>query len=334
LNITIKDIAKTAGVSPSTVSRVLTGNVHVSEEALSRVKQAVEKLGYRPNALARSLVSKRSRTIGLIIPEIGNPFYAEIISGVEKAATRQDYGVLLISYSPDNIKKDGIQTLLERRVDGIIHAGPFQNDKLVPRLKKEGFPFVLVGRKIGNLETNCVIANDRHAAYQAAMHLLNLNHKIIGFIFGNSESYSSLKKLEGFKAALAEKQIAFREELMEPGYLEFSGGYEAALSLLKKNPRPTAILAGNDVMALGAREAILEMGLNIPRDIALVGFDDIPWASLKGLELTTMSVPRYKMGYLACDLLINKINRPDDHEVEEIVLEPEIKIRKSCGYFK
>lgn len=334
MNITIKDIAKAAGVSPSTVSRVLTGNVHVSEETLKKVKLAIEKLGYRPNALARSLINKKSKTIGLIIPEIENPFYAEIISGVEKAATRQDYGLLLVSYSTDNIKKDNYKTLLERRVDGIIHAGPFQNDKLIPRLKEEGFPFVLVGRKISNLETNCVIVNDRKAAYKATMHLLNLNHTIIGFIFGNVDSYSSIEKLEGYKMALAEKHIPFKEELVEPGYLEFNGGYEAALSLLKKNPRPTAILAGNDVMALGAREAILEMGMNIPQDMALVGFDDIPWVSLKGLELTTISVPRYKMGYLACDLLIKKINQPDDHEIEQIILEPEIKIRKSCGYFK
>lgn len=333
MKVTIKDIAIEAGVSPSTVSRTLGDGRYVKEETAQRVKEAAARLGYRPNALARSLVRRKSNTIGVIIPEIENPFYSEIVSGIEKVATGKGYSIILANgYSATGEAE--VKTLLERRVDGIIHGGVYTTNTTIFKLKAEKFPLVLLGRRFPGVETDCVIVNDRYAAYQITNHLIGLGHRRIAYIFGRDDSTGSTEKFEGFRQALSDAGIDLQPELVEKGNLEFEGGYRAAQKFLTLCPRPTAILAGNDFMALGARQAIYDFGLSIPKDIAIAGFDDILWSSIKGVELTTVAVPRHKMGVLGAELLITKIEHPEREEVEQIVLEPKLIIRSSCGGYR
>ncbi|MDI3522674.1 MAG: LacI family transcriptional regulator [Bacillota bacterium] len=331
MQVTIKEIAAAAGVSPSTVSRALGNKGYVKSETMERIRAAAAALGYRPNALARSLVRKKSNTIGLIIPEIENPFYSEIISGVERVATKRGYSIILVSGYSETGEAE-VKTLLERQVDGIIHGGAYTTNTTIFRLKAEGFPVVLLGRRLPGVETDCVIVNDRLAAYQLTNHFIKLGHRRLGYIFGKDESTGSSEKFAGFRQALADAGIELEPQLVEKGNLQFEGGYRAAQKLLALSPRPTALIAGNDFMALGARQYVCEIGLRIPADVALGGFDDILWSSIQGVELTTVAVPRYKMGAMGAELLIKKIEKPGQGEVEQIVLEPKLIIRRSCGY--
>ncbi|MDB4894245.1 MAG: transcriptional regulator, LacI family [Firmicutes bacterium] len=330
MGVTIKEIAKLAGVSPSTVSRALTDAHYVDLETAERVKTIAKQLGYRPNALARGLVQRKSMAIGLIIPEIENPFYSEIVSGVERIATQRGYGVVVISGHSANGEQE-VRALLGRQVDGIIHAGVYRTDTALPNLRAEGVPVVLLGRKLPGFMSDCVVANDRDASVQLTTYLIQLGHTRIAYIFGKNVSSGSTEKLAGYKEALEAAGIPVHPELVEHGDLEFHGGHRAAQKLLALNPPPTAILAGNDFMALGAREAILEAGLRIPEDISLAGFDDILFSSMKGIELTTAAVPRSKMGQLGAELLIKKIEQPDAEQIEQIILEARIVRRNSCG---
>jgi LacI family transcriptional regulator len=330
MTVTIKQIAVLAGVSPSTVSRALTDARYVDQETSERVKTIASQLGYRPNALARGLVRRRSKAIGLIIPEMENPFYGEIVSGVERIATQLGYSVVVIS-GHSATGEEEVRALLERQVDGIIHAGVYQADTALPNLRAEGVPVVLLSRKLSGFVSDCVVANDRGTSVQLANYLLKLGHTRIAYIFGKEVSSGSHEKLAGYKEALERAGVPLCPELVASGNLEFHGGYQAAQRLLALSPRPTAILAGNDYMALGAREAILEAGLRIPQDISLAGFDDILFSSLKGIELTTAAVPRFKMGQLGAELLIKKIEHPDTDQIEQIILEPRLVLRNSCG---
>lgn len=331
MSTTIKDVARLAGVSTSTVSRALTDGHYVKDETLKKIQVASEKLGYRPNTLARSLVSKKSNTIGLIIPEIANPFYSKIISGVESVATKKGYSIILVSgYSQTGEVE--VETLLSRQVDGIIHGGVYKTNTTISKLKADKFPIVLLGRKLPGVETDCVIVNDSYSAYQLTNHLITMGHSKIAYILGREESTGTSEKYTGFIKAMEEAGIDVLTDYLDKGFLSFEGGYEAGKRLLDRNMRPTAIVAGNDIMALGARQAIYDSGFTIPDDIALVGFDDIFVSSISGIDLTTVAIPKFKMGSLGAELLINKIENFQSGEMKQIILESELVIRKTCGY--
>lgn len=330
MQATIKDVARLAGVSASTVSRALNKGRYVKEETLKKIWEACKELGYKPNTLARSLVNKKSNTIGLIIPEIANPFYSEIIAGVESVVTKKNYSMILVSgYSQTGEAE--VETLLGRQVDGIIHGGVYTTNTAISKLKAKKYPIVLLGRKLPGIETDCVIINDRYSAYRMTKHLIATGHTRLAYIYGRDESTGSTEKFAGFRKALEEAGIEFSSDYLEKGSLSFEGGYAAGKRLLMREIRPTAIIAGNDIMALGARQAIYDVGLTIPEDIALVGFDDIFISSISGIDLTTVAVPRFKMGSLGAELLINKIENPESSEIKQIILEPELMIRKTCG---
>jgi len=326
---TIKDVAHHAGVSVSTVSRALNNGRYVKDETFKKILEASEKLGYKPNNLARSLVNKKSNTIGLIIPEIANPFYSDIIDGVESAVTKKSYSIILASGSSQTGETE-VETLLGRQVDGIIHAGVYKTNTAISKLKAKKFPIVLLGRKLPGVETDCVIINDSYSTYKLTKHLIAMGHSRFGYIYGRDDATPSDEKFAGFVKALEETGIEFSTDYFEKGFLSFEGGCAACKRLLNHEIRPTAIIAGNDIMALGARQAIYDAGLGIPNDIAITGYDDIFVSSISGIDLTTVAVPRFRMGSLGAELLMKKIEDPELSEIQQIILEPELVIRKTC----
>ena len=329
MRVTIKDISKYSGVSTSTVSRVLTNNPKVSPEALKKVQEAIDALGYIPNSAARSLVNKKRGMIGLIVPELENPYYTEIIHGVEETAARHGFGTTLSCHMDSAVDKSSIFKLMELGVDGIIHAGPLQNDQLIEYLRSQHIPYVLLGRKLENTRGSYVICNDYQSAYQGTNYLMNLGHRDIVFLFGKQSSYSSLQKYQGYVGALKDAGRKLQEDLIYSGGLSFQGGYEAVKELLEKKASFSAIIAGNDMMALGAREALLEAGLGIPEEVSLMGIDDIFWSRIKGIELTTVHVPQYEMGSKSFEILMRRIDNPQAEE-ECCMLDGTLVERSSC----
>lgn len=329
MRVTIKDISKYSGVSTSTVSRVLTNNPKVSPEALRKVQEAIKALGYIPNSAARSLVNKKRGMIGLIVPELENPYYTEIIHGVEETAARYGFGTTLSCHMDSAVDKSSIFKLMELGVDGIIHAGPLQDDQLIEYLHSQHIPHVLLGRKLESAKCSYVICSDYKSAFQSTNYLIELGHRKIAFLFGKQNSYSSIQKYEGYMGALTAAGIQKSDSLICSGGLSFQGGYEAVKKLLEQKSKFSAVLAGNDMMALGAREALLEAGLQIPGDVSLIGIDDIFWSRIKGIELTTIHVPQYEMGSKSFEILLGRIENPQAEE-ECCTLDGVLVERSSC----
>mgnify|MGYP001049921520 CR=1 FL=1 len=331
--LTIKEVAKLAGVSTATVSRILNDDPVVQEKTRKKVKKILDKFSYQRNMLARKLVLKKTSTIGILLSDITNPFYSEIARGMEDEARRWKYTVIFSS--TDNkreVQKEYINIFQEQRVDGIIFASAALQDPDVEVLFKENFPFVLVNRKIDTIKTDFIVLDNVKGAYIATEHLIKLGHKRIGFIYGNLTYSTGLDRLEGYKNALREYGIEQDPNLIKSGDFRRESGYLAFKEFLKMENPPNAVFASNDFMALGALEAASELGVKIPEDIALIGFDNINFASFKFVNLTTISQRIYEMGTKGIQLLIRKIENPENWTSQEIYLEPKLIIRNSCGY--
>lgn len=333
MNITSKDVAELAGVHPSTVSRVIHEDPRISDKTRGKVISAIKKLGYTPNAIARGLKTRRTNTLGMLIPDITNPFFAEIARGVEDAASKNNFNVILCN-TDDKLQKERIylEILRTKRVDGLILGTAHLQDKSVLELEKRHFPFVLISRNTENLDKKCIAIDDIAGGIMATQYLIKLGHQRIAHITGPLKTRSALDRLKGYKIALAEAGIVFREELIEEGDFRIKGGYLAMKKLLKLNPPPSAIFAANDLLALGAMQVIQKEGFNIPDDFSIVGFNDINLASLVYPPLTTIRQPMLEMGNLAVKILINIINNQKELQ-ERIILSPKLVIRKSCNNF-
>ncbi|MCL4425620.1 MAG: LacI family transcriptional regulator [Firmicutes bacterium] len=326
--VTIKEVAQRAGVSITTVSRVLNNpGYSISPATKERVLQAVAELDYRPNALARGLLKKGISAIGLVVPDISNPYYPEVVRGVEDVASRLGYTVILCNTDRDIDKvRRYVRVLLEKRVDGIIFAGGgiegSDDDFLRPDLK-----VVLIGRH--GLDLPSVQVNNVKAAFQATEHLIELGHRRIAAITGPEASTTSLDRLMGYKKALKEYNLPVDGSLIQKGNFRPEAGYQATKNLLSIEERPTAIVTANDQMALGAIRAIREAGLQVPGDISVAGFDDVCVASYFDPPLTTVSVPMYSMGVRSMEMLARLI--ANEKEKRRVVLETKLVIRQSTG---
>jgi len=335
--ITIKDIARMANVSHTTVSRALNNKSRIRNETKEKILSIAKELNYQPNFIARSLVMKRSRTLGLVITTVANPFYPELAQGIEGTARGLGYNIILCcTHSDLSIEKQYIDTLRSKGVDGIIFTSAHISDPNIWRLAEERFPIILVNRRtyhpLVKEEVDYVGVDNVFGGFLAVEHLIKLGHKRIGVIGGSSESSAGLERLEGGKKALQtygleEKGIYF----LEGNFLRESG-YQGGKRFLTMVERPTAIFATNDYMALGAYEAILEEGLRVPEDVALVGFNDIEFTAMKGIELTTIGQKKTEMGALSVKTLVEKIEKGKAGPPEEIILEPELIIRRTCGF--
>lgn len=328
---TIQQVAQKAGVSPTTVSHVINQTRKVSEHTRLRVLQAMEELGYRPNALARSLRRGKTHTIGLITPDSANPFFAEVGRAIEEAAFRQDYNVILCNTETDPERESiYIQLLTEKQVDGIVFVGSGGQTGSLRSLFEQSVPVVLVDRDLLEFDFDVVIGDHFQGGYIATRHLIKKGHRRIGCIAGPAHLVPSGQRLRGYRKALEEAHIHFDMSLVRSGDFRPHSGKVAAEELLSLEEPPTALFVFNDLMSIGAMAAAAELGFRIPDDLAIVGFDDIELASYTQPGLTTVRQPKAEIGHKAIELLLARMadkTRPFQREL----LPTSLIIRQSCG---
>ncbi|MBX6764903.1 MAG: LacI family DNA-binding transcriptional regulator [Rubrobacteraceae bacterium] len=328
--VNIKDVAQRAGVSISTVSRVLNETDYpVKPETRAKVLEATKELGFKPNDLARGLLSSRTRIIGLIIPDISNPYYPELSLGVESTASEHGYSVVFCNTGRDAERLEQyVDVLLQKRADGIILAGGGTQTKQVSQVLSDfDLAVALIGRH--NLPFPSVQIDNRTAAREATSHLLELGHRRVAFISGPLNLTSVQDRLAGYQEAMVEHGIEHDSRLIREGDFGVQSGYSAAMALLKGQPRPTAIFAANDRMATSVISAAIDLGLRVPEDLSVVGFDNTVLASQVRPSLTTVSVPAYEMGSAAMKLLIDTLSGKKCPQV--VWLSTELVIRQSTG---
>jgi LacI family transcriptional regulator len=306
---TIRDVARKANVSIATVSRVVNNNPHkVSKATRKRVLKAIQGFDYRPNALAKSLLFKKTMTIGIIIPDISNPYYAEIVRGIQDVADQHGYAVMLqnTDRKEERIVKY-IYLLREKAADGIIFSGGIiHSEEISTALKELRERVVVIGRH--KVDFPAVLVDNLGGSAQAIHHLIDLGHKRIGFISGPDKSTTAKDRLKGYRNALEQRGYPFDKSFVRQGDLTPRSGYLAARELLMQKNRPTAVFAANDQMAFGTISAAQEIGLNVPDDLAVVGFDNIPLSSYFKPSLTTVEIPMYSIGVAAMGMLVDLIS--------------------------
>jgi LacI family transcriptional regulator len=305
----ILDVALKAKVSIATVSRVVNNSPHkVNPGTRKKVLKAIRELDYRPNALAKGLLMKKTMTIGVIIPDISNPYYAEIVRGIQDIADPYGYAILLLNTdrNQDRIIKQ-IYFLREKSADGIIFSGGIiHGEKVLSSLKELRERVVVIGRH--QVDFSAVLIDNVGGAAKATQHLIGLHHKRIGFIGGPDKSTSAKDRLSGYKNTLVQQGLPVDSNLIRKGDFTPRSGYLAAEELIREK-RLTAIFAANDQMAFGAIRAAKESGLRVPEDLAVVGFDNIPFSSYFDPSLTTVEIPKYQIGAAAMEMLVNRISK-------------------------
>ena len=332
-NATITDIAKKLKISASTVSRALNNHPDIKKETKDQVKKLAEKLNYSPNPIARSLKTKRTNVIGVIVPEIKHDFFSSAISGIEEVAYHSGY-IILVCQSNESYEREIINTnaLMHQRVAGLI-VSISQNTKNGNHFKESidrGIPLVFFDRACNDISTNKVIIDDARSAFIAVTHLIERGHKKIAHFSGPKTLEICIQRLKGYKNALKKANIPLSDKLICYGDLHEDNGYASMDTLLKQNIIPDAIFAVNDPVAIGAFQRIKEAGLKIPEDIAIVGFSNNRITSLIDPPLTTVNQPSFDMGKKAAEILIEMIEKENnDNQRKTVVLDAELIVRGS-----
>lgn len=326
----LKEIAQRAGVSVATVSRALNDNPLIKHETKQLIYKIARELDYELPIFPRSLVDGKSKLIGLVVPDISNPFFSDIAKGAENKLKKDGYSLVLCNSDGELYEeKLCIKQLRRHNVDGLIFFPSTSDDKHLQQLVEQGVPVVLVGSDIQGF--NVVKSDDEKGAYKATQHLIGLGHKRIAFISGRIEVSGRIERYNGYKKALLDSSIRFDEDLVIQGSVKRQHGYQATHDLFKLKDPPTAILTQNDIIAIGAMLALEELGKKVPKDIALVGYDDTILAGITRPMLTSVAQPKYEMGHLAAEQLIKIIEESHDAKDEKtkIILQPNLVIRES-----
>ena len=333
---TIYDVAKEAHVSLATVSAVVNESAYVSPALKTRVAGAIRKLGYQPNLLARSLATQRTRTLGMIVPNIANPFWPEVVRGVEDAAHATGYTLLLAS-SDDERAKEAVylRLFLAKRVDGVLltkAAGGLDAD-LVARLRSTRTAMVQLMRASPTLSGDKVLVDEEEGSYEGVAHLLRLGYRRVAMLNGLENVSTSRRRLVGYRRALREAGVPFESTLVAQGDFRVEGGYSAGLQLLKK--RPDACFVANYLMAVGFMRALRQYNLRCPDDVALVSCDDHPWLDSFHPRLTTVNLPKYELGQAGARALLDRLepgDAPVSRRPRTVTLKTTLCLRESCGY--
>jgi LacI family transcriptional regulator len=329
---TMRDVAEMAGVSLTTVSHVINRTRFVSDDVTERVLTAMEDLNYRPNELARSLRRGQTNTLGLILPDSANPYFAEIGHAIEATSFTLGYNVILCNTHGTEDKVDHyINVLRNKQVDGIIFVATGDHTKSISQTLGENFPIVLVDRELVGVSTDVIIVDNHQGGLLATRHLLELGHRRIACISGPSRLRPSSERINGYIKALEEAGLVYDPNLLRTGDFHPNSGYQATMELLQEPNPPTAIFTCNDLMAIGAIRAVSELGRRVPDDQALVGFDDIELASYTIPPLTTISQPIEMMGEIAANTLIKRIEEDANHEPTRQLLPVKLVVRGSSG---
>lgn len=333
-NLTLEDIAKQAGVSRSTVSRVVNDDPNVSEKVRKHVQEVILSTGYHPHAAARSLASHRSMMIGLVLPRtvsnfFTDPYFPRLTQGIAQACNQHNYtlGLFLMETKEDEMR---IFPHISRRglLDGIVLQTAQKGDKLIDRLMEFDFPVIVAGRPFNAKKINYVDVDNIHGSQNAVCHLIRLGYQHIGTITGQLNSTTGIDRLEGYRQAILEQGWAVDETMIAEGDFSETSGYTAMRQLLAV--KPDAVFTASDAMAIGAIRAVQEAGLRVPQDVAFVGFDDLPVASQSEIKLTTIRQPIVQFGAMAVETLIDLIEN-GIKPFRRIIMDTELVIRDSCG---
>ncbi|MDB5053035.1 MAG: transcriptional regulator, LacI family protein [Bacilli bacterium] len=339
MTVTIKDVAKKAGVSPSTVSRVLSNNPRISRKTSRIVKEIMDEMGYHTNVMARSLVSNKTFTIGMILPRpaeelFQNHFFAEIIRGITTQASRNGFDVLMTT---GNTEQDEIQAVTRlskgRRVDGIILLQSRKNDPLITFLQKEKFPFVLIGHYAEDEQVHCVDNDNIQAAYDATLHLISQGHERIGFVSGPPYLTVSQDRLTGYQKALVDHGLRMQPEWIVEGEFLQESGYRAMSFFMSLHERPTALVVIDDIVTFGILRGLNELGYSVPDDLSLISFNNISLAELSSPPLSSIDIGIYQLGYMASQMLI-RIIQGDIPQQTRMIVPHRLMIRQSSLYPK
>lgn len=328
---TIYDVAREAGVSIATVSKILNGKGKISPSTRRRVLEAIERLGYQPNLLASALTGKRTQTLALLVPDVANPFFAEVARSVEDRGRALGFTVILCSTdNQDDRLARYLAVLKQKRVDGLIIGTGVEDLRLLAELKEEGLPFTLIARDLRSLPVTSVRVDDFVGGYLAAQHLVELGHRKMAVLTESLKVMSSRERVRGFRQALEEAGVPFPEEAVYTCAARVDDGRRKALAVLAAADPPTAIFAGNDLIAIGVLQAAKETGMAVPDDLSVVGFDNTVLATICDPPLTTVAQPIEEMGKQVVDWLVRELNGEADVK-QRVILRPELIVRASTA---
>ncbi|HEX2222760.1 MAG TPA: LacI family DNA-binding transcriptional regulator [Thermoanaerobaculia bacterium] len=341
--ITIKEVAREAGVSVATVSRVFTGKGPVQEETRRRVLEVAARLRYLPNATARSLTTNKTGALGVLLPDLYGEFFSEVIRGIDLAARRRGYHVFVSSSHSDRSEVETVLRALRGRVDGLLVMSPEVDAQALQANLPAALPVTLLNTEWEGSDVPSLNIDNHGGAYAMARHLVGLGHRRIAFVEGAPGNYDARERLRGYRDGLRDSVdpavgAAEIASLEIPGEFSEESGYRAGAALLRLDPRPTAVFAANDAMAIGLLSALQEAGVRVPADIAVAGFDDIPIARFLTPALTTVRVGIAELGARALERLLAAVENPEDDangppggERRHEVLPVHLVVRGSCG---
>jgi DNA-binding LacI/PurR family transcriptional regulator len=330
---TMKEVAKRAGVSVATVSRVLNNHSRVDPALRERVSAAMEALHYHPNRVAQRLRAGAGGVIGLIISDITNPFFVSVVRGVEDMAYENELSVLLCNSDENPIKQQMyVKVMQAEDVAGLIITPNVATDSSIDTLIESKMALVFMDRKVEGVEIDSITVDSAGGTRDAVQHLINLGHRRIGLVSGATTISTGRERYEAFIKTIQANQLPLAPELIRPGVFSQESGYRLTQELINLPEPPTAIFAANNALALGMLQALHERQIRIPEQIAIVSFDDMPWAGALWPPLTVVAQPTYQLGHEAARLLLRRINNPHA-PVEKIVLKPQLIIRRSCGAY-
>lgn len=329
---TIRDVAKRAGVATMTVSRVINNADYVSDATRAKVEAAVAELGYVPNMLGPSLRSNQTNTLALVLTDITNPFWTTLARGAEDAAHLKGYSVIFCNTDESPEKQEQYLTmLLKRRIDGILLAPASSSPESVKLIQKQGIAVVVLDRSVPVTDVDMIRGDSTGGAYVLTQHLLDLGHTAITMLAGHRDVSTSYERVVGFRQALQEAGLKHNEDDVIWGEFTQESGQLMTEQALAFDARPTAIFAANNFIAIGALRAIRDAGLQVPKDISIVSFDDLPEALTAEPFFTNVAQPTYDMGYQATNLLIERMSGAEPKEFRSILLPTELKVRQSSG---
>ena len=331
MSTTIKEVAQHAGVSIATVSRVLNNVGPVDERTRERVRESARQLRYVPNAMGRSLSRRKTEAIGLLLPDLFGEFFSEVLRGSDQTAQHSNYH-LVVSSSHNNEKEiHAALTMMRGRVDGLVVMSPHIDAEILKENLPPSLPVVLLNCPVESREFDSLTIDNVNGAHVMIEHLLSHGHTRIAIIKGTECNFDAAERLRGYTVALQEHGIAPETCLQAEGDFSESTGYDAVHRLLAQSPRPTAIFACNDSMAIGALSALRDAGIRVPGEIALAGFDDVPIAAYLTPSLTSVTVGIHNLGVRAIDTVLHAVRHHNAHHKQQIILPTSLSLRESCG---
>lgn len=335
MKITIKDVARKANVSISTVSNVINKSKRVSPEVTERVLKVVNEFGFSPNVIARSLIKKETLSIGVLIPGIENTFTSNFVRVIEKELFKHNYSTLLCNTELDvDIELHYLKLMKEKYVDGVVLLTSTLKQVHIDFFEENSIPVILASLTDKNGRFSSVNIDDYQAGYDAAQYLIKLGHQKIAWFGGDIKHDHSVLRFEGYKQALADYEVVYEENVSFNEEYQIKSGYERGMEIFRKENRPTAVFCISDVLAIGAIQAAEECGLRVPADISIMGFDDIPIAGAYRPGITTVRQPVYDLGVQAAQMLLQQIKKKKGYKKEARILPHEIIIRGSCKEIK